>query len=62
MSESEPIVKEGREQLVKTLERPEHLDVSSLIKEKNCYFVHTIQTTNDVEKVSQNNEALDTKN
>lgn len=44
---------------VKSLDRPPHLDVTSLMKEKNCYFVHTIQVTNHLD-VSQNNRAVDT--
>lgn len=43
------------------MERPDHLDVQHLMKEKNCYFVHTIQVTKELD-VSQNNKVLDTKN
>jgi len=43
-----------------SIEKEKHLDVSSLIKEKNCYFIHTIQVTKDI-NVSINNKSLDTQ-
>lgn len=42
------------------VEREPHLDVASLMKKKNCYFIHMIQVTKDLD-VSRNNEAVDTK-
>lgn len=41
-------------------ERPPHLDVVSLMKEKNCYFVHVVQVTDNLD-VSANNKSADTK-
>ncbi len=45
---------------IEALEVPPHLNVQTLMKEKNCYFVHTIQVTKNLD-VSENNKALDTK-
>lgn len=45
---------------IETLERPPHLDAKTLMKEKNCYFVHTIQVTKNLD-VSENNKSIDTK-
>lgn len=45
---------------VESVERPPHLEVASLMKEKNCYFVHVMQVTDSLD-VSQNNRAIDTK-
>lgn len=42
------------------LEIPAHLDVASLMKEKNAFFVHTIQVTDQL-NVSENNRSLDTQ-
>lgn len=42
-----------------TIEHPPHLDVASLMKEKNAFFVHMIQVTDAVD-VSENNDSLDT--
>jgi hypothetical protein len=40
-------------------ELPPHLDVAALMKEKNAFFVHMIQVTNQL-NVSDNNESIDT--
>lgn len=45
---------------IEILEKPPHLDATSLMKEKNCYFVHTIQITKNLD-VSENNKTFDTK-
>jgi hypothetical protein len=45
---------------IEALEKPPHLDSTSLMKEKNCYFVHTIQVTKNLD-VSENNKTFDTK-
>lgn len=45
---------------IEALERPPHLDAVALMKEKNCYFVHTIQVTKSLD-VSENNKTFDTK-
>lgn len=45
---------------IETQEKPSHLDATTLMKEKNCYFVHTIQVTKNLD-VSENNKAFDTK-
>lgn len=45
---------------IEGLERPPYLDATALMKEKNCYFVHTIQVTKNLD-VSENNRAIDTK-
>lgn len=43
------------------MESPFHLDVAKLIEEKNCYFVHMIQVTDNID-VSENNKSINTKN
>ena len=45
---------------IENMKRPRELDVTTLMKEKNCYFVHTIQVTKNL-NVSENNKALDTQ-
>lgn len=45
---------------IESQEKPPHLDATSLMKEKNCYFVHTIQVTKALD-VSENNNSIDTK-
>lgn len=45
---------------IESLEKPPHLDATTLMKEKNCYFVHTIQVTKNLD-VSENNKTFDTK-
>jgi hypothetical protein len=40
---------------------PDYLDVTQVMSNKNCYFVHMIQTDESQLNVSLNNEAIDTK-
>jgi hypothetical protein len=44
---------------IESLETPSHLDAAALMKEKNCYFVHMMQVTKNL-NVSENNKSLDT--
>jgi hypothetical protein len=45
---------------IESVERPPYLDATTLMKEKNCYFVHTIQVTKALD-VSENNASIDTR-
>lgn len=43
------------------LEIPEHLDVSNLMKEKNAFFVHMIQVTDQLDVSENNKSGIDTR-
>lgn len=45
---------------LESFERTPHLDATTLMTKKNCYFVHMIQVTKNLD-VSENNKSFDTK-
>lgn len=60
MLESVPIQEGVSKKTENDLEIPDHVDVSKVTREKNAFFVHMIQVTNDLD-VSENNKSLNTK-
>ncbi len=44
---------------LESIEQQSHLDATTLMKEKNCYFVHMMQVTKALD-VSENNKSVDT--
>ena len=60
MLESVPAQEVVPNKIENHLEIPDHLDVSKVMQEKNAFFVHMVQVTNDLD-VSENNKSIDTK-
>ncbi len=58
--ESAPVAEALPQTTLESVEQPPHLDATTLMKEKNCYFVHMMQVTKALD-VSRNNQSLDTK-
>ncbi len=61
MLEQAPAIQEKQHVKAESgLEVPSHLDVTHLMKEKNAFFVHMIQVTDQLD-VSENNKSINTK-
>jgi hypothetical protein len=61
MLESVPQSEPPSVALESSLEIPEHVDVSKLMKEKNAFFVHMIQVTDNLDVSSNNKSGINTK-
>lgn len=57
--ESSSAIESLPETTIESIEQPSHLDATTLMKEKNCYFVHMMQVTKALD-VSENNKSIDT--